>query len=211
VALGVAAVLGIVAVAAVVFVGRRVVDKASDAGFDLSLPGDCSFVDANKASDALGAPVQVTSLGVFDVVTEAAFDGRFLTEGKACLVVSDGQGDISGRVVVADVGDGEARYAEIRERAEVAPTDNRGEGLSVVSGADFHRDVDGVGDEAFCSSVSGGFFNGVLARKGDKLVYATFVVASADVDARSEPNGATTFLNEANCERGAALAKAVLG
>ncbi len=211
IALGVALVLGVVAVVGVVLLARTAKNEISErAGIDLSFPDECPFLDTKAASDAIGEPMTVSPLGPLDELVEVAFDGRFLDDGQACLVSSEGEGaTVTGRVIRAEVGDAESRYAEIREAAGVPFTDDKGDGLKVVAGSDFDHDVEGVGDEAFCSTVSGTFFNGVFARKGDTLVYATFV-AGADVEARTEENGASTFLSEANCERGAALAKEIL-
>jgi hypothetical protein len=80
----------------------------------------------------------------------------------------------------------------------------------------YGRSVSGIGDEAFCTDLGMSGSVGVLARKGDRLVYSSVTVqfSSASDGANPSPSSSSPVVVPdltGSCQRAGKLTAAVLG
>ena len=191
------AVLGVVAVRAIVAQLSRTASEAydrtvGDAVDGVRGVGTCDFLTDAEAQAALGDS-QVVGLGALSRGVPQ-LDTRVLPKAPSCLVAaSNGR---FGRVARQEAGDApEVFDAEAaRARSGSAP---------YYAGA-----VRGLRDEAFCTTLDGTGAAGVLLRRGDVLVYASVTPSLG-----TKPGGPDKLkarVAAANCRTAQALARSAL-
>jgi hypothetical protein len=185
------------------------VDNAIGAGTG----GPCPYVSNADATEALGTDATATYYsGVFTFMNIT--DARVLADQPSCVMTetaSTTQGMPGlGRAVKYAGGDAAGRYQQELTKAK-GVTEEKGNGLSVSTESYFNKDVPGLGDEAFCTT-SSGTLAGVLARKGDTLVYVAVTRAGEtpglNLDDPSNPKMST---DDAACDASVTLARKILG
>jgi hypothetical protein len=143
-----------------IFVGQIIeqVQENPDAVFG----GECQLVSAFEVGDALGQDVEVLALeGLADGTMGAILDKRLLPDATDCWILGDGT---TGRIAVVD-SDAETVFRNSRADAEASF---------------LYGDVDGIGDEAFCTTISQQGSGGVMVRFGERVVYVSLVAESFD-------------------------------
>lgn len=167
---------------------------------------DCPFLSNDGARAVLGDGAKAEQLGAFlEGTLGIVLDSRVLADAPSCFVTSDTIG--SARVAKADAG--RSRYSAERENAN-ALTEDRGGGLSVTREGWFASEVDGLGDEAFCTSPDLAGAVGVLVRDGGTLVYASIQPLAFDQEQIVVDEKTGAILNPTLCAQAQDLARAVL-
>jgi hypothetical protein len=158
---GILAVLGIVGLVALGILGTQVAQQLEEdpEGF---FGGECQLVSSLEVSEALGYEVQVFSLeGFADGTMGAILDKRLLADAPDCWVI--GEDGTAARIAVRD-GGGQAAY-------DAAAAEAR----------DFtFREVDDIGDQAFCTTIDDAGSGGVLVRFGARVAYVSVVQQDFD-------------------------------
>ena len=147
-------------IAASIFIGQLVeqVQENPDAVFG----GECQLVSSIEVSDALREDVEVLALeGFADGTMGAILDKRLLPDATDCWVLGDGT---AGRIAVVDT-DAETVFRNSRAEAEASF---------------LYGDIDGIGDEAFCTTIDEQGSGGVLVRFDERVVYVSMVAESVD-------------------------------
>jgi hypothetical protein len=201
-ALGVIVVVGIVVAG---FFANRVADKV------IGETKPCPFLTDDDASAAFGKGTTARKLsGISNVLV--VIDARVMPNDPSCALVRDESSSSGGigRIARYEGGDAPSRYGEERTKAK-GISEDRGNGVTVTTDEYFNKDVDGVGDEAFCTT-SSGVGAGMLARDGDTLVYVSVV---SDVDAPpgldlDDPDHPKLGTDDLHCEIAGLIARAVL-
>ena len=130
---------------------------------DAILGGECELVTSAEVSDALGEDVEVLALeGFVDGTMGAILDKRLLPDATDCYVVSPG--GTTGRIAAVD-SDAETVFRNSRADAEASF---------------LYGDVDGIGDEAFCTTIDQQGSGGVMVRFDERVVYVSLVAESFD-------------------------------
>ncbi|MEX0667833.1 MAG: hypothetical protein WD313_05835, partial [Acidimicrobiia bacterium] len=200
---GVVAVLGVIAVLAVVFFGlSRFVDDIDD---QLTTSDSCEFITDAEASDALGVSVSVeTGDSGLGTILGIIRDTRLLADEPFCFISSD-DSSTQAWVSLYEGGDAEAVFTNAEDVADgqvVSSSSDASGSISVESDPFRGEDVSGLGDEAFCTDAGFTIFGGVLARAADRVVYVS-VLPLAD-------NQRSDVFDGSLCERAVPLARAVL-
>jgi len=203
---GILLVLGIVAVA---FVFNRVGTFLEDVGGAEGLSGGeevCSFVSDGDASEVLGTSVTAQSGdSLVGAILGFIRDTRLLPDAPSCFI-SNEESDIQVWISVHD-GSGAAQvFAQSREIASgqvVSQTSTENESLVVETSPFIGSDVSDLGDEAFCVQAGALPYGGVLARRGDRVVFVS-ILAGAGGDG-------SDVLGDTMCERAQPLARHLLG
>lgn len=182
-------VLLILLVAALVILGNKL---AESVGLDENgnVGQACSFLSDADLQSVVGGDAQALKLsGLLDVSLGLVLDKRVLTDADDCYISGTGNAAI-GRVARYQGGDAAARFQLEREAAQPV-TEDKGNGLSVTNEGYFAGDVQGVGDEAFCTGFSAGVQAGVLVRRGDTLAYVSLTgpTNQAVTDMQAAENG----------------------
>lgn len=157
----------VVGVVAAVILGGRLVGEIAD-NPDGFFGGPCPIADPSEVSEAVGAPVDVFELeGFMGGTMDLLLDKRLLPAAPDCYAVGD-DGFI-GRIAVED-GDGQTVFDEARRVAEESFLE---------------RELAGIGDEAFCTTVSESGSSGVLVRWGERVAYVSVADGNAFAPASS--------------------------
>lgn len=165
---------------------NRIADSVGVNG-DGTIGKACTFIDNAALSDALGSKAEALQLtGFYDATIGIILDKRVLPDAEDCWITAD-QATPTGRIAKHVGGDAASVFQQERQKA--APTSqDQGGGVSLTSSGYFGGNVAGLGDEAFCTGLSPTMQAGVLARKGNTLVYVSL---SGPADG-SQPNLGTT-------------------
>jgi hypothetical protein len=138
----------------------------------------CPYLSNAEAEALFGSGATAQSLnGFLGGSMKVVLDTRVLGDVTGCVVYS---GE-SAAVRVARTDGGHARYVQERKLADTQ-TQDRGNGLSVERESYVLHDLEGVGDEGFCTTLLGDGQSGALVRKGDVLVYVSVTNASLDAE-----------------------------
>ena len=164
-------VIGIIAVAGLIFLGGQIAGDIVEPDGSLKA---CPLISNERLSDALDTEVQALPLvGIWDTIMGSFLDKRALPDAEDCWIAYGSDTSTSattdsatGRLARSVGGDASGAFRQEKEKA------NR-DGY-------FAADVSGLGDEAFCTSVSEIGWVGVLARSGDRLVYVSLITGGAD-------------------------------
>ena len=164
-------VIGIIAVAGLIFLTGQIAGDIVEPDGSLKA---CPLISNERLSDALDTEVQALPLvGIWDTIMGSFLDKRALPDAEDCWIAYGSDTSTSattdsatGRLARSVGGDASGAFRQEKEKA------NR-DGY-------FAADVSGLGDEAFCTSVSEIGWVGVLARSGDRLVYVSLITGGAD-------------------------------
>ena len=194
--------LGVIGLA-LVFVGGRFVDQLG-----VGEENECAFLSREEARAVLGGDAEVLELtGLTEATLGMVLDTRVLGDAEDCWITSDAS-EAVGRVALYRGSDAAARFQTERENAEPRSED-RGGGISVETEGYFGGAVSGLGDEAFCTGVSPAIQAGVVARRGDTIVYASLsAIDGTTTDYETTPEG--VVISPATCTRAQELARAML-
>ncbi len=178
-------VVGLLALAFTLFINR--VAESVGVNSDGSIGTPCSIISDADLSSALGSDASAIELsGFYDATIGLVLDKRVLPDAEDCWITSDGTNAL-GRIARYQGSDAAARYQQ--ELQDAAPTSqDQGNGVSIENSGYFGGNVSGLGDEAFCTGIMLTGQAGVLARKGDTLVY----VSLSGPDDGSVPDMGTT-------------------
>jgi hypothetical protein len=147
--------LFVVGVILLVIVGGRLVDQVQNDP-DSVFGAPCPIASAIAVSDAVGETVDVNETGGFFGGTMGVIlDKRLLPDAPECYAIGDH--GFAARIAVDGAG-GSAAFASARAEAD---------------GAFLYRDVDGLGDEAFCTEPSAAGSVGALVRWADTVAYVS--------------------------------------
>jgi hypothetical protein len=173
-ALIIVGVLLIVLIIAVVFAFEALFRNfvGSDLEGDGSL-AECQLLPDDEARAVLGGSADAIELsGFFDASIGFIIDKRVLADAPDCWV-TEGSAAYIARVARYDGTDAATVFAAEREAAQ-AVTDDQGGGINVIQSGYDAGDAPGIGDEAFCTGISGGaIMAGVVVRQGGTVVYVS--------------------------------------
>lgn len=187
-------------IVAVGVVGNKAADSLDDAlGEKL-----CTMITSKQASEVLGGDYEAVRLHGLNTLASIALDTRVLPEGDACWIRRSDQSSEGYDVRVAQQGGGSSAFEDELAKAK-GTTKQVSDELSVESQGYFSKDVDGIGDEAFCTSSDFVGSSGVLVRDGDTLTYVS-IAANLSSD-ESIP----TTDDDANCDLAVKVAKKIIG
>jgi len=198
-AIGVAGVIGLVVVGGIWFSNK--VQNAVEVK-------DCPFLAQDQAKNVFGPDAEVQSLsGFYKLTLGVVLDNRGLPDAPSC-VVTQGEGAAVSRI--ARSTGGKAVYDQNRQAANPVSED-RGGGITVTREGWFADDVQGLGDEAFCtaSDLSGSV--GVLARSGDTVWYVSMQASPDFNPGELEAGEDGVIRNPAACQRAVEVAHALIG
>jgi hypothetical protein len=120
---------------------------------------ECSLVSDGELDAALGRDAEaLPSGGLIGEIATGALDTRILPDAQDCWIVAEPS--LFGRIAVQDDANAAATFAEIKA-----------EGAGEYVGPD----VDGIGNEAFCTGVGSIAGSGVFVRFGNRLVFVSLV------------------------------------
>jgi hypothetical protein len=177
--------------------------------------GACSIVSNDRAGKALGAPVSLNSGTGIGALVAGAIDNRVLPDAPSCFATIDPQanGQLPTLIRISrKTGDAKTTFRQEVTKAKGVTVKRTGD-ISVQSDPYYGKAVTGLGDEAFCTTMAPTGSVGVLARRGDTLVYTAVTVAFAVSGPDPSPTAAAdlTLPDEAKaCTRAQTLARAVL-
>jgi len=181
-------------------VGRAVddarggVDDAVNGAIDDVVGGPCPFLTEAQAEAVLGE-AKVVGLGRAVAAARPVLDDRVLPDAPTCWVAA-ANGRVA-RVARLDADDAAARFDTELAKARRGPRPY------------FAGTVRGFPDEAFCTTITTTTAAGVLARRGDRLVYA-----SVTPDLTRSPGGLDRVADRVaaqSCKTARGLARAALG
>jgi hypothetical protein len=208
---GIVVVLGIIGLVLAGFFVNRVDDKV------IGETGPCPFLSDSDAAAAFGDGTTAQRLeGLSKVLV--IIDARVMPEDPSCSLTRDegsssdnGSSGGIGRIARYKGSRASAKFADERTKAK-GISEDRGNGITVTSDEYFNEDVDGIGDEAFCTT-SSGVGAGVLVREGDTLVYVSLVadVTTAPGVDLSDPDNPKLGTDDLHCEIAQRIARKVLG
>ncbi|HEY7563335.1 MAG TPA: hypothetical protein VIA81_00245 [Acidimicrobiia bacterium] len=204
---GIILVLGIIAVVVFVnWVGNRI--EESGLGEAIANPeAPCSYISDAEASDVVGSEVTAQSgdslMGIFLGMIR---DTRLLPNAPSCFI-GDDDGSVQIWISVHDGADAADVFAQSREVAQgqVVSESTTDEGGSLVVSTEpfMGRELSDLGDEAFCVDAGLPPFGGVLARRGDRVVFVS-MLAGTEGDQ-------SDVVGDALCQRAQPLARFLLG
>jgi hypothetical protein len=129
---------------------------------DAVFGGECELVSSFEVGDALRQDVEVLALeGLADGMMGSFLDKRLLPDATDCWILGDGT---TGRIAVVDT-DAETVFRTSRAEAEASF---------------LYGDIEGIGDEAFCTTIDQQGSGGVLVRFDQRVVYVSLVADSFD-------------------------------
>jgi hypothetical protein len=200
------AILFFVGVAALVFLGNRVVQSIGvDPEGNLQ---PCPFVTNEELSSVLGPGTEALPLqGFFDATLGLILDKRVMPDDEDCWITSDGANG-TGRIARYQGPDAAAKYLAEREQAQPTSEDQGG-GVTLENPGYFGGDLSGFGDEAFCTGISDAIMAGVLVRQGDTLVYVS-LLGGVDVGPGLGATPSGVVVSQSTCERAQEVARAIL-
>ncbi len=144
-------------------------------GADLDGDGslaECQLLPDDEARAVLGGNADAIELsGFFDASLGLILDKRVLADAPDCWV-TEGSAAYIARVARYDGADAATVFAAEREAAQPV-TEDQGGGVSVTREGYDAGDAPGIGDEAFCTGISGGIMAGVAVRQGNSVVYVS--------------------------------------
>jgi len=170
---------------------------ASDIGLnsDGSLQG-CELVSNQDLASVLGGEPQVLPMrGLADATIGQVLDKRVLADAPDCWLIAGDASGITGRLARQESGDASAIFRSERD--------------SAGSGGYLAADMDGTGDEAFCTGVSDAMSVGALVRSGGRLAFVSLIDGSGlGTDLEAADNGVMT--SRSTCELAGRIALEML-
>lgn len=204
---GILLVLGIVVV---IFVINRVNTFLDESGIGdgiTSTDEGCSFISDAQASEVLGTSVTAQSGdSLIGAILGMIRDTRLLADDPSCFI-SDEESSLQVWISVHDGSNAAEVFTLSRDVAsgQVVSQTSTEQGSLVVESMPFiGSDVDDLGDEAFCVQAGALPYGGVLARRGDRVVFVSLL-------AGTEGGDGSAVLGDALCEDAQPLARHLLG
>ena len=149
--------------------------------------GDCSFLSDADARTIFGGNADAIDLsGLYDASIGLIIDKRVLSNAPDCWVTEGDKAYIA-RIALYQGGDASSLFQAEKTAAEPTSEDQGG-GVSIENPGYLGSEVTGLGDEAFCTDISGAIMAGVLVRQGDRLVYVSVGPASESDPSVSAPD-----------------------
>lgn len=150
---------------------------------DNVIGGDCRLVSADDVNSAMNGQFDLIQLGGLTSIATPVLDSRVIADGTTCWATETGDSATPRLVRIAklDSGDAAARFQQEKTLAQGVSQDQGG-GITVSTSAYFNRDVDGFGDEAFCTTTDMTGASGVLVRRGGTLVYVSLTSGTFSTD-----------------------------
>jgi hypothetical protein len=176
--------------------------------------GDCSLVSNEAAGKALGQTISLQKGTGLGGLVSGIIDSRVLPKAPDCWGTTDSAGGSSGvlvRIAVQKGGDASGTFQNEVKQAKGVVVKKEGD-ITVESSSYYGKAVQGLGDEAFCTTLALTGTVGVLVRKGDELVYASVgadLAGLASPDPSADPSDLLN--NDDACGKAQKLAKVVLG
>jgi hypothetical protein len=209
---------GVAVAVAINWAGNKV-EKAANDFVGEGTGGPCPYVSDVDATTALGTPSTATYYNGFFKVMNIT-DSRVLPDQPSCIMQQTATTNDSGvpglgRAVKYTGSDAAAKYQQELTKAKgvvVTSTSQEGMSSSVTTESYFNKDVPDLGDGAFCIK-SSGTLAGVVAHKGDTLVYVGLVQASEappGVDL-GDPSNPKLNTDDTACDASVVLARKILG
>ncbi|MCJ7712547.1 MAG: hypothetical protein MUQ32_17145 [Chloroflexi bacterium] len=158
---GVLVVLGILGIIGITFLGAQVAD---DMGMNLDgTTKTCDLISDGDLAQVLGPDAQALPIGGIADATigQVVLDKRVISDAPDCWIFGASGASTTGRLARQDGGDASGDFSSARQSAQ-------DEGY-------FDGDLDGLGDEAFCTGSSEFGSAGVLVRSGGRLVYVSLI------------------------------------
>jgi hypothetical protein len=194
-----------VAVGALVHRGTTKINQAAN---DLSGKSGCSFFTDKQAASVIDPPPVMVPLRGFASLAGVALDSRALPDAPSCMISpKEGTEGVTGRIARVQSSDAKKVFADELTKAKGVTVD-KGNGLSVSSEPYFAKSVE-VGDEAFCTSAGVPPMGGVLARKGDVVVYVSLLPTQKQLDNIGVDSNGLNFSDDL-CTSATSIARAVL-
>jgi hypothetical protein len=183
--------------------------------------GPCTLVSDATASKGLGRPISLNSGTGLGGVVSRLIDDRVLSKAPSCYGSFTSPDGATGgglvRVAVYTGSDAGARFRNEVTQAKgvtVASSSSAGGSSSVDTLPYYGKPMPGVGDEAFCTDLGISGSVGVLARKGDRLVYGSVTVKFGAATDLPTPTSTASPVElpdlAASCRQAATFTKAVL-
>jgi hypothetical protein len=151
----------------------------------------CAILTDDQARAVLGGDARVYAMTPLTKMTLGlVLDARVLADAaEECWIGTEGETAV-GRVASHRGGDAAAVFAAEIDNAKPVREDQGG-GLYLEREGYNAMPVSGVGDEAFCTGVSPAVQAGVVARRGDRVVYVSITPASSGAipDFETNPDG----------------------
>jgi hypothetical protein len=183
--IGVAVVAVVAGTAAIRWISNEIGDQADR----LRSGVQCEFLTDEQASQVIDG-ANAVGLGGITSVAGRALDRRVLRDAPSCLVSGGGRIGRVARQVSED-----ARSVFDTERAAARQ-------------GDYDAGAAGIGDEAFCTDLTGSGAAGVLVRDGNVLVYASISPEAAAPSLGTD--SPTSQVAKRSCGTAQQLARAVL-
>ncbi len=158
---GLLVVLGILGVIGISILGAQFAD-----GMGMNLDGttkSCDLISDAALAQVLGSDAEALPMGGIADATigQVVLDKRVIPDAADCWILGSSETSTTGRLARQDGGDASGDYRNARQTAQ-------DEGY-------FDGEVDGLGDEAFCTSMSEFASAGVVVRSGGRLVYVSLI------------------------------------
>ncbi len=173
---------------------------------------DCPFLSDAAAKEAIGGNADASLMtGLYDATIGLVADKRALTDDQDCIVL-DGQRAYLVRIALHQGGDAQQVFARERQNAQPVTIDQGG-GLSTTRDGYDGGDVAGLGDEAFCTTISAAIMGGVLVRQGDRVVYVSVgapTEGASPIDLEPAPGEDAGMLSPTLCSIAQDVARQVL-
>jgi len=202
-------ILLVLAIVAVAFVVNRVSTFVEDVGGADGVIGaeeGCSFVSDSDASEVLGTSVTGQSGdSLVGAILGLIRDTRLMPDAPSCFI-SNEESDIQVWISVHEGSDAAQVFAQSREIASgqvVSQTSTEDGSLVVETSPFIGSDVGDLGDEAFCVQAGAIPYGGVLARRGDRVVFVSMLAGTG--------GDGSDVLGDTMCERAQPLARLLLG
>jgi hypothetical protein len=202
---GILVVLGIVVVALVFNRVRTFVEDVGGTDGVIGAEEECSFVSDRDASQVLGTSVTGQSGdSLVGAILGLIRDTRLLPDAPSCFI-SNEESDIQVWISIHDGSDAAEVFAQSREIASgqvVSQTSTEDGSLVVETSPFIGSNVGDLGDEAFCVQAAAIPFGGVLARRGDRVVFVSMLAGTG--------GDGSDVLGDTMCERAQPLARRLL-
>jgi hypothetical protein len=164
---------------------------------------ECPFASSSDVSSALGGSWNATQFGSLTGGLNTFFDNRVISSAPSCNLTNNGSGSTqTGEVLKYDGGDAADKFQAELTKAKGSPDNS---GPVTVTSSNYYLKDGNVGDQSFCTKAdTSNPSAGVLARKGNSLVYVSFF-STPDI------TGSGSDSDQSNCDLAQKLAQKVLG
>lgn len=133
---------------------------------------NCPFLSDSEARTLLGGTADGFELsGLYEASIGLIIDKRVLPTAEDCWITEADRAYIA-RIARSEGPDAAGVFARELQNAQPVSQD-QGNGVTVTDAGYFGGDIQGLGDQAFCTGYSLTGMAGVLVRQGDRLLYVS--------------------------------------